>query len=92
MFGDTRLWTNPDQVETDDKQAWATAFWFWKANVRTNTQVQAGYFGASTNLINGALECRGFNTDKAKSRYQKYLNVLKAFNINQAPIENGCYN
>jgi predicted chitinase len=86
------LWTNPDQVETDDKQAWATAFWYWKANVHPNSQVQAGYFGKSTDLINGALECRGPYVNIAKNRFQKYVNVLKAFNMNETPIENGCYN
>ena len=92
LFGDTRLYTNPDQVETDDKLSWATAFWYWKANVHSNSQVQAGYFGKSTDLINGALECRGSNTNLAKLRFKLYVKVLKAFNINEAPIESGCYN
>jgi predicted chitinase len=91
LYNDLRLLTNPDQVETDDKQSWATAFWYWKANVHSNPLVQAGHFGKSTDLINGALECRGFNTYIAKNRYKKYVNVLKAININEAPIESGCY-
>ena len=87
-----RLWTNPDQVATNDSVAWATAFWFWKTNVHPNAQVQQGQFGASIKLINSG-ECTGtFNVQYAKKRYANYLNVMKAFNINETPIETGCYN
>ena len=70
MFGDIRLYTNPDQVETDDKLSWATAFWGWEVGVHPNDQVQAGFFGKSTDLINEVLECRGSNTNIAKLRFQ----------------------
>jgi chitinase len=92
IFGDDRLVSEPDQVATNDKIAWASAFWYWKENVRTNEDVLQFKFGASTNQINGDLECRGVATDVAKERYNKYVRVLKAFNIDDEPIEDGCYN
>ena len=92
MYGDTRLYTDPDQVASVDSVAWATAFWFWKVNVHTDANVQRGWFGSSTNRINGALECAGAYQYKAKQRFTKYGIVLKAFNVNESPIENGCYN
>ena len=91
LFGDERLYENPDLVETDDKMAWATAFWFWKKNVRNDKNVKLGYFGASTKLIHGALECQGSNTNTAKSRFDKYKFVLKAFKIDEVANEKGCY-
>lgn len=60
--------------------------------MHTDANVRIGWFGSSTNRINGALECRGSNLNVAKERFRKYGLVLKAFNVNETPIENGCYN
>ena len=92
LYGDDRLLYNPDLVASNDTIAWATAFWYWKTSVATNPQVQAGYFGASTNAINGALECQGAYQSKAQGRYGLYKVVFAAFNLPGSPIENGCYN
>lgn len=92
LYGDDRLIKNPDLVASDDQVAWATAFWYWKANVGILPNVKAGYFGTSTNAINGALECAGGYQNKAKGRYDDYKVVFAAFNLPGTPIENGCYN
>ena len=60
--------------------------------MHTNQDVLDFKFGASTMQINGDLECKGDATDIAKSRFEKYSIVLKAFHINDEPIEDGCYN
>ena len=75
----------------NDEIAWAVSFWYWKANVHSNKDVLNGHFGSSTKLINGALECNGANTYIAKRRFNLYVATLKAFNINETPIETGCY-
>lgn len=49
-------------------------------------------FGASTMAINGAKECLGNFKQNAINRFKIYVQVLKAFNIVEDPIENGCYN
>jgi hypothetical protein len=83
---------NPDLVALDDKISWGCSFWFWKVNVRTNPEVSKNFkFGVSTKLLNGKLECNGENVDEAKDRYQIYVLTLKAFNIDEEPIEEGCY-
>lgn len=93
LYGDDRLLRNPDQVATNDEIAWATAFWYWKTRVGTRQEVKNGWFGSATNAINGGLECNGgFYQDKAKKRFEIYKVVLKEFNVNETPIENGCYN
>jgi hypothetical protein len=55
-------------------------------------KVKDGNFGSSTNLINGALECKGTFQEKAKKRFEIYKTVLKEFKITEVPIEKGCYN
>ena len=94
MFNDDRLLKNPDQVASDEDISWATAFWYWKRFVGVLPQVKNGFFGSSTRAINGFLECAGDNKnlDKALKRFAIYKNVLTAFNLNEVPIEQGCYN
>ena len=95
LYGSDTLLRNPDQVASNDAIAWATAFWFWKVNViggPYGSGVKNGQFGSSTNAINGGLECRGANSDKARKRFEIYKKVLLAFNINTVPNETGCYN
>ena len=84
---------NPDIVATDDSVSWGCSFWFWKVNVRKNPDVRNNFkFGVSTKLLNGKIECNGDSFDEAKDRYVKYVLTLKAFNIEDEPIEEGCYN
>lgn len=89
LFKDDRLVTNPDQVATNENIAWQTAFWFWKAKVRTDSGVQKGQFGSATNKINGGIECNPCRGNCSK-RNDIYANVLKAFGINEAPNFAGC--
>ena len=91
LYGDKNvLLNNPEMVEQDDV-AWATALWYWKANVRTRPGVLDGQFGSSTNAINGALECNGGPAShKAPKRFAIYKKVLLAFGINETPNPAGC--
>ncbi|CAF0797668.1 unnamed protein product [Brachionus calyciflorus] len=92
LYNDLRLYTNANQVALNDGIAWAVSFWYWKKNVHSRPGVSSGQFGATTNAINGALECSGPYTSKARQRFEIYKKVLVAFSIFEAPIENGCYN
>ncbi|RWS11900.1 hypothetical protein B4U79_02455, partial [Dinothrombium tinctorium] len=89
LYGDDRLLRDPDLVSDNENVAWATAFWYWRTRVRNQANVLKFWFGSSTNAINGALECRGAYQDKARRRFEIYKRVLKAFNLNVTPIENG---
>jgi len=90
LYGDDRLVKDPNQVATNDQVAWATSFWFWRTRVAVNPDVKNGKFGTSTKIING-IECGSVNT-KAVKRFSIYKIVLSSFNVNETPIENGCYN
>jgi predicted chitinase len=93
LYRDERLVQNPDQVANDENISWATAYWFWKANVHGDPGVHAGHFGSATNKINGALECHGGpNQDLAHKRFAIYKKVLVAFGDRERPNEGGCYN
>lgn len=47
-------------------------------------------FDVTTNALNGALECQGANSDKAKKRYEIYTKVAAAFG--EVPLgPEGCY-
>jgi len=89
LFKDNRLLKNPNVVAQNDKISWASAAWFWKKNVHAVAVTKK--FGATTKAINGALECTGSDQDKAKKRFAIYTKVLKAFGVNEAPDETGCY-
>lgn len=93
LFGNDILLRDPDMVARDDSVAWATALWYWRTRVAVNPDVKNGRFGASTRAINGFLECgNGAYVDKARIRFNIYRQVLQGFNINETPIEGGCYN
>ena len=82
---------DPDQVEKDDKISWAVSYWFWKVKVRKNQNVINDHqFGASSKIVKKN-ECVGPNFQAAKARFEKYKIILKAFNIDEIPKENGCY-
>ena len=93
IYGDDRLWHNPD-LAAKSIPAWDTSIWYWKVNVHSNPFVLAGQFGASTRAINGWLECSGggYGTELARKRFQIYQNVYRAFNLPGVPVESGCYN
>lgn len=91
LFNDDRLLQNPDTVATNEDYAWDASLWYWKAKVRP-TLAGTFNFGLATKAINGALECSGSNTDKAKKRFQIYTAILKVFEPSATPIEAGCYN
>lgn len=88
LFNDDRLVQNPDQVAYDDSIAWKTAYWFWKANVHSSSEIQKGHFGASTKAINGG-ECNPCHL-ACPTRFDYYGRVLKAWGINEVPSNIGC--
>ncbi|RWS20089.1 hypothetical protein B4U80_11450, partial [Leptotrombidium deliense] len=92
LYGDLRLIENPDLVSDDENVAWATALWYWKTRVRNQPNVLNFWFGATTNAIIGALECRGGYQHLARKRFDMYKMVLLALNIHAKPNERGCYN
>ncbi|OMJ25764.1 Acidic endochitinase SP2 [Smittium culicis] len=92
IYGDDRLLKNPELVSASEDASWAVSFWYWSAIVKTDSGISQGKFGSSTNMINGALECRGSNTDKAKKRFEIYKKVLAVFSPGTTPNESGCYN
>ena len=81
------------QVASDPFAAWGSAIWYWKMNVHTAPGVTDGHFGATTNALNGAVECRDDDhIPMAKKRFEIYKSVLKAFHLKDTPaIEEGCY-
>ena len=91
LYDDLRLYTNPEMVAQFDSISWAVSFWYWKEHVHYREGIADGYFGVSTMGINGFLECLGPYDYKARRRFDLYSTVLKAFNINETPIEAGCY-
>ncbi|PVU96445.1 hypothetical protein BB561_001177 [Smittium simulii] len=92
LFKDDRLLKEPALVSKTEKIAWGVSYWYWKNRVRTNPDVLKGYFGASTKMINGALECSGGDPTKPKKRFEIYKKVLAVFEPKEKPIEKGCYN
>jgi len=92
LYGDLRLYNNPTSVATTEKDAWGTAFWFWKVNVHPDAGVQAGQLGSATNKINGGLECgpNPPNPTGAQTRFNYYVKVLSAFGVNEAANPAGC--
>jgi predicted chitinase/LysM repeat protein len=92
LYNDLRLYTNPELVSQSDSISWAVSFWYWKQHVHYVDGTQAGHFGVTTKAINGFLECfDGPYEYKARIRFEIYSQVLKAFNLYEQPIENGCY-
>nr|ALV66651.1 putative endochitinase 2 [Spalangia endius] len=86
------LLRHPEVVARDTEMAVKVSVWYWKARVRPQIRGQEDCFGATTNAINGAIECSGGFNQQAYNRYQKYLKVADAMNIRNKARENGCYN
>ena len=86
------LTSNPDQVASNEKLGWATAFKFWELQVHDAAGVGVGQFGSSTNAINGPLECKGGGGRAlAEARFAKYSVALQEFGVNETPNPAGCY-
>ncbi|KAI9230458.1 MAG: lysozyme-like domain-containing protein [Piptocephalis tieghemiana] len=89
LYGDDRLWSNPDQVATNEKIAWATAAWYWKKHV--HAAALTGAFGSTTMKINGDIECGKGTSTNAVKRFAIYQAVYKAFGLSGSPDPSGCY-
>lgn len=84
------LLQTPDLVAENLELSWGSALWYWETRVKTAIG-QGQEFGKTTRAINGALECDGRNTKLAKKRYDLYMRILSALDIQANPIESGCY-
>jgi predicted chitinase len=78
------LLADPGLVARDAKVAWATGLWFWstsKPNGDTchSAMTKSLGFGATVNIINGAVECGGRDPSAVQDRvdhYQTYCSML----------------
>jgi predicted chitinase len=78
------LLADPGLVARDAKIAWETGLWFWSTSkpggetCHTSMTKSLG-FGATVNIINGAVECGGRDPSAVQDRvdhYQTYCNLL----------------
>ncbi|MET9487177.1 chitinase [Nocardia sp. NPDC006630] len=87
IYGDTRLYENPEWVASDEETAWAVSFWYWKTRVASSPGYGKG-FGFTTKAINGALEC-GSGSEAPRQRYEIYTKVAAALGV-KALGPDGC--
>jgi len=93
LFGDDRMVRDPDMVAREESLAWDTAYWYWRTSVHSQPGVAEGRFGATTNAINGNLECRGEYQHVARHRFEMYKLIRSAFGLDpNTADERGCYN
>ena len=72
------LLNNPERVMNEGVLAFASSFWFWLDRGCGSSFWSTG-FGATTNIINGGLECGGNYGGAARNRetyYGQYLSRL----------------
>lgn len=102
VYGDkNRLLNNPDLVATDGVVAFESSMWFWMQRSESWTSDKAtlhevmtagatykGYrgFGATTQMVNGALECFAGNTAMT-ARANNYIHFQQALGIPDAQID-----
>lgn len=102
VYGDkNRLLNNPDLVATDGVIAFETSMWFWNQRSETWTSDKAtlhevmtagsaykGYhgFGATTQMVNGALECFAGN-QAMTNRANNYIYFQQQLGIPSAEID-----
>ena len=85
-FGDKMvLLRNPERVMNEGVLAFASSFWFWAVRTESGGPCSRAFwntgFGATTNIVNGALECGGAYGAQAQAResyYGQYLSKLGA--------------
>ena len=70
----------PERVMNEGTLAFASAFWFWSDRGCGSSFWSTG-FGATTNIINGGLECGGNYGTKAQNRERYYGQFLSQFGV-----------
>lgn len=80
------LLNNPDLVARDSAISFATALWFWMTpqppKPSCHNAISTSGFGMTINIINGGLECgKGYVTDAARSRIQRYEQYARQFGV-----------
>lgn len=96
LFGDDSLLQNPDWVAEYEVLSWLSAAWFWSTVVHPTLARTPNYFGVSTQLINGAMECKrngknGPRVAVARSRWQLLRSIAQVLGVS-GMREDGCYN
>ena len=76
-FGDRMvLLRNPERVMNEGVLAFASSFWFWAVRTESGGPCSNAFrntgFGATTNIVNGPLECGGNYGQNAQNREQYY--------------------
>lgn len=86
-----QLLQNPDTVAQNKEVAAKTSIWFWKTKVMAVPAAKTN-FGATTKVINGAIECGKGPNANAQKRWQFYLKIAKILGVKNLAKESGCYN
>jgi hypothetical protein len=90
------LLANPGLVASSSANAFKAAFWFWMTRQPINSPhsliVTGEGFGATTRLINGALECDGKQPQKVANRAAAFAHFggLLGLSINASDPSNLC--
>ena len=85
-FGNpSTLLQNPERVMNEGELAFSSSFWFWSVRTESGGPCSRAFwntgFGATTNIVNGALECGGKYGAAAQNReryYSQWLSRLGA--------------
>lgn len=86
LYGDDRLLQNPDIVGEDPEVGWATAAYYWWANVHTRSDT----FGSTLKAINGFLECEGGSHGQNRYlRFMHYKDILTRLGEQHPPDSDG---
>ncbi|DAZ95419.1 TPA: hypothetical protein N0F65_006309 [Lagenidium giganteum] len=82
------LWSNPDAVGRDSVVAWKTGLWYWMTPQGAQNKIIHDVinawdgFAQSTDIINGALECRGGpSAGNQRQRIEYYKNMCNILGI-----------
>ncbi|MES1918473.1 hypothetical protein MHBO_000438 [Bonamia ostreae] len=101
-FGDNRLLSTPELLESDGALAFEAAIWFWTRPVYSKPSchdvihgnvISSDFegrtigFGLLTNIINGGLECGKGNNEKENDRIGFYERYLEYFSVTDSRLK-----
>ncbi|CAF1003860.1 unnamed protein product [Adineta steineri] len=87
---DVDLLNNPDAVAQQPSLAVQTAVWFYRTN-KMEEPARRGDFAATTDIINGKLECNGgSNAANQRLRVDTYKRVRQCFGLGEPTINVWC--
>ncbi|KAJ0973010.1 hypothetical protein J5N97_020969 [Dioscorea zingiberensis] len=76
----------PEMVANDKVLSFKTSLWFWVTNKVHDAITSGQGFGATTRIINGAVECDGKNPDQMNARVGYYKDYCSKLGV--APGDN----